>query len=134
MKNVLRDFVHQIDTMNTISGGVAATAVNIDKNTDNITIRINAPSMSSESFNIYLQGNQLVVYSVLNDDSVLENEYARGAARHMVPVFNKVFEIPTIVDRDQIDAVYEEGLLKVIMPFSSDPSKMDIKKIQIRHY
>lgn len=134
MKNVLRDFVHQIDTMNTISGGVAATAVNIDKNTDNITIRINAPSMSSESFNIYLQGNQLVVYSVLNDDSVLENEYARGAARHMVPVFNKVFEIPTIVDRDQIDAVYEEGLLKVIMPFSSDHSKMDIKKIQIRHY
>ena len=77
MKNVLRDFVHQIDTMNTISGGVAATAVNIDKNTDNITIRINAPSMSSDSFNIYLQGNQLVVYSVLNDDSVLENEHAR---------------------------------------------------------
>lgn len=135
MKNVLKDFVHQLDAMNTISGGVAATTVNIDKNTDNITINISAPSMSSESFNIFLQNHKLVVYSVLNDgDVIFEENQAKSAARHMVPVFNRVFEIPPMVDREQIDAIYEDGMLKVVMPFSGDPSKMDIKRIDIREY
>lgn len=134
MKNVLKDFVHQLDAMNTISGGIAATTVNIDKHTDNITIKINAPTLSSESFNIFLQGNQLVVYSVLNGDEIAEEDQFKGAARHMVPMFNRVFEIPPMVDREQIDAVYEEGMLKVIMPFNSDPSMMNVKRIDIRQY
>ncbi len=135
MKNVLKDFVHQLDAMNTISGGVTATTVKVDKNKDNVTIKISAPSMGSESFNIFLQNNQLVVYSVLNDGEVMFDEnQAKSAARHMVPVFNQVFEIPPTVDRDQIDAIYEQGILKVIMPFSGDPGKMDIKRIDIREY
>ncbi len=136
MKNELRDFVHQIDTMNTIGGGVATTAVNIDKHTDNITIKIKAPTLSSESFNIFLQGNKLIVYSVLNDNNVLGDEEsdASKAARHMIPLFNEVFEIPSIVDRDQIDAVYEEDMLRVIMPFNGDPGKMNVKRINIRQY
>ncbi len=134
MKNVLKDFVHQLDAMNTIGGGVTATTVNIDKHTDNIPIRINAPTLSSDSFNIFLQGNQLVVYSVLNGQEVLEENQFKEAARHMVPIFNRVFDIPPMVDREQIDAVYEEGLLKVIMPFNSDPSMMNVKRIDIREY
>jgi len=136
MKNELRDFVHQIDTMNTIGGGAATTTVNIDKHVDNITITIKAPTLNSESFNIFLQGNKLIVYSVLNNNDVLaeEESEARKAARHMIPLFNKVFDIPSIVDREQIDAVYEEGMLRVIMPFNGDPSKMDVKRIDIRQY
>ena len=135
MKNVLKSFVHQLDTMNTISGGVTATAVNINENKDNITIQISAPTMSSESFNIFVQNHQLVVYSVLNDaDTIFDKNQAKNAARHMVPVFNKVFEIPPAVDREQIDAIYEEGKLKVVMPFSGDPSEMEIKRIDIREY
>ncbi len=135
MKNVLKDFVHQLDAMNTISGGVTATTIKIDKNTDNLTIRINAPSLSSDSFNLFLSGNQLVVYAVLNDTDLLEDESSpKSASRHMVPLFNRVFEVPPVVDREQIDAVFQNGQLKVVMPFTDDPRNMDIKRIDIREY
>ena len=135
MKNILKDFVHQLDTMNTISGGVAATTVKVDKNKENVVIRINAPSMSSDSFNIFLRGNQLVVYSVLNDQNLLEEESDRkNAARHMIPLFNRVFEIPPTVNREEIDAVYQNGQLEVLMPLTDDPSQMDVKRIDIREY
>ncbi|MFP4096980.1 MAG: Hsp20/alpha crystallin family protein [Cyclobacteriaceae bacterium] len=134
MKNILKDLVHQIDTMNTISGGVAATTVKINREPDQVTININAPSMSSESFNIFLRGNQLVVYSVLNDTDIYDFSDAKSAARHMTPVFNQVFEIPPIVDRERIDAIYEKGMLKVIMPYNGDPSVIDVKRIEIREF
>jgi HSP20 family molecular chaperone IbpA len=134
MKNELKDFVHQIDTMNTISGGVAATHVKIDKKPDQLIIRVSAPSMSSESFNIFLRGNQLVIYSTLQDAETYNLNEAKSAARHMTPVFNRVFEIPPMVDKERIDAVFEQGTLKVIIPFNGDPSEMDVKRIDIREY
>lgn len=136
MKNDLKDFVHQINAMNSIGGGVATTTVNIDKHTDHITLTIKAPTLSSESFNIFLQGNKLIVYSILNDKKYLAEQQseAKNAARHMIPLFNEVFDIPSIVDRDQIDAVYEKGVLKVIIPFNGDPNKMNVKRIDIRQY
>lgn len=133
MKNVLKDFVHQFDAMNTIGGGVAATSVNIDKKADHLTITISAPSMSSDTFNIFLRGNQLVVYSVLKNTELFEDE-AQEAARHIVPLFNQVFDIPAFVDKDQIDAVYDKGLLKVHMPYNGDQSMTQVKKIDIREY
>ena len=135
MKNVLKNFVHQLDTMNTISGGVTATAIKIDKNEDNITIKINAPTMSSQSFNVFVNGNHLVVYSILNDVNIIEDiSDAEDAARHMVPVFNRTFDIPSIVDRSQIEASYQEGKLEVVMPYIADSNEMGIKRIDIREY
>jgi len=135
MKNVLKDFVHQFETMNTISGGVAATAIHIDENDDNITINISAPTVSSESFNIFVNGNHLVVYAVLNDVSILDGpSQAQDAARHMVPVFSRTFDIPPVVDRGQIEAIYQDGKLSVVMPFIADSNEMGIKRIEIREY
>ncbi|MEK6476821.1 Hsp20 family protein [Catalinimonas sp. 4WD22] len=133
MKNVLKDFVHQFEAMNTIGGGTAAASVNVDKQKDHLTIVISAPSVSSDSFNIFLSGNQLVVYAVLKGPELLEND-ARKEARHTVPVFNQIFEIPPFVDKEQIDAIFEKGLLKVHMPYTDEQDMMKVKKINIREY
>jgi HSP20 family molecular chaperone IbpA len=90
--------------------------------------------MSSESFNIFLRGNQLVIYSTLQDAETYNLNEAKSAARHMTPVFNRVFEIPPMVDKERIDAVFEQGTLKIIIPFNGDPSEMDVKRIDIREY
>lgn len=133
MKNLLKDFVHQFDTMNTIGGGVALTTVDIDKQSDHLTINISAPSMSSDAFNIFIRGNQLVVYSVLHEVDLFEDE-AKQSARHMVPVFNRVFDIPSIVDADQIEALYEQGILKLHLPYTHDWKSMKVKRIDIKEY
>ncbi len=132
MKNMLKDFVHQIDTMNTVGGGTTATRVNIAKEVDRLIIEVSAPTVHSDSFNIYLRGNQLIVYTVLNDAEMME-ERENSAARHTVPMFNRMFDVPPHVDREQIDAVFEDGYLRVILPFKEGESA-EVKRIDIREY
>lgn len=132
MKNVLKDFVHQIDAINTITGGTVATMVNLKKGTDKLIIQVNAPSVNSDSFNIYVHGNQLVVYTTLNDVSAVAGEDEQSA-RHMAPIFNRTFSIPPAVDKDQIDAVFERGQLKILLPFGAS-NDVPAKRIDIREY
>lgn len=132
MKNILKDFVYQIDAINTITGGSAATMVNIKKGSDKLVIQVNAPSVSSDSFNIYVHGNQLVVYTTLNDvDGVADEE--EQSSRHMTPLFNRTFNIPATVDKDQIDAIFEDGRLKILLPYGASED-MPAKRIDIREY
>ena len=132
MKNVLKDFVHQIDAINTIAGGTCATLVDIKKGTDKLIIQVNAPSVSSDSFNIYVHGNQLVVYTTLNDLDEIANE-DKQSSRHMAPMFNRIFNIPATVDKEQIDAVFEHGQLKIMLPYGANQD-MPAKRIDIREY
>ena len=132
MKNALKDFIHQIDTINTIGGGTTTTRVNVTKNSDKLVIEVKAPTVHSDSFNIYLRGNQLIVYTVLNDESMMTDD-TRDSARHMTPMFNQVFDVPPTVDREQIDAIYENGRLRVILPFNGEEPE-EVKRIDIREY
>lgn len=133
MKNVLKNFVHQMDAMNTISGGTIATSVNVKKTDQQIDILINAPTVPSEAFNIFVQGNQLIVYSTLKTDQegwMTENETA--ASKHMVPMFNSVFDIPQNIAVDDIEAIFEKGRLKLILPI--DQTTTPLKRINIREF
>ena len=132
MKNVLKDFVHQIDAINTITGGSVATMVNVKKGSDRLVIQVNAPSIQSDSFNIYVHGNQLVVYTTLNDLNEVAGEDEQSS-RHMAPIFNRTFNIPATVDKEQIDAVFEDGRLRILLPFGANED-MPAKRIDIREY
>lgn len=134
MKNVLKDFVHQLDIMNTISGGTSATSVDIDKNDKYISINISSPSVNSEAFNIFVRGEQLVVYSVVKaeENSWIMNE-EKTASTHMIPMFNQVFDMPPFVVKEEIEAVFENGSLKVILPLQ-EPESIPVKRIDIREY
>ncbi|MGB3585842.1 MAG: Hsp20 family protein [Tunicatimonas sp.] len=129
---MLKNFVHQIDTMNTVGGGTTATRVDVLKEVDRLVIEVNAPTVHSDSFNIYLRGNQLIVYTVLNDTEAM-GELENRAARHTTPMFNRMFDVPPHVDREQIDAIFEDGYLRVILPFSEGESA-EVKRIDIREY
>ena len=132
MKNVLKDFVHQIDAINTITGGTVATRVNVKKNNEKLVIQVNAPSINSDSFNIYVHGNQLVVYTTLNDLNEITDEDEQSS-RHMAPIFNRTFNIPATVDKEQIDAVFEDGRLKILLPYGASEDT-PAKRIDIREY
>ena len=132
MKNILKDFVYQIDAINTITGGTIATMVNVEKGDDKLVIQVNAPSINSDSFNIYVHGNQLVVYTTLNDLDEIADEDEQSS-RHMAPIFNRTFNIPATVDKEQIDAIFEEGRLKILLPYGANQNA-PAKRIDIREY
>lgn len=113
-----------LNLINTLAGGVVQTTVNVEQAENEIIINVSAPTVSGELYNILVNQNRLVVYALLQDQSL---EGQRG-----LPLFNQMFEIPYFVDVNQIMAEYVDGKLQIIMPFK-DKDKIKPRKIEIRN-
>ncbi len=123
-KPFLRNLLLQGDTLNTVNGGTSMSAVNTYNTDDAYIITLSAPSVSPDSFNVYLEYNSLIIYSMLSNDMV-QNEHI------VVPMFSKRFTLPVNADLEKIEALHEGGKLKVVVPFKSDTEKFN-RKIDIR--
>lgn len=120
----LKQFIHQIDQINTISGGKSETFVNIDQNNDHILIKVTTPSLSDDNYNVVVNKDKLLIYSLIQN-SEEDNPLA-------IPFFNRAFDIPYFVDASAIEAEVSEGELRVIMPVKNQQS-IQPRKIDIRH-
>lgn len=123
-KPLLRNLLLQGDTLNTVNGGTSMSAVNTYRTDDAYVITLSAPSVSPDNFNVYLEYNSLIIYSLLSDDMVQEENI-------VVAMFSKRFALPVDADLERIEALHEEGKLKVVVPFKSDTEKFK-RKIDIR--
>lgn len=129
-KNTLSVFGHQANLLNTLNGGVSMTTVRTVEEKDSMIIYISAPSVSLESFNVFVDLSKLIIFSGLQAGQELTNLTHGEVA--MLPLFYKTFDIPFFVDGDKIDAVYEDGELKVALPFKEAENKLK-RKIVIKH-
>ena len=128
MKNELKDFVNHIDMLNTINGGASLTSVVVEEKEDSLTIRVSAPALEGDAYNLMLRGDQLIVYTTLGD-----NWLVNGSKNvNKMPLFARTFDLPPFVNKEEIDAIYESGELRVILPFTE--VNKEIKKIDIKHY
>jgi HSP20 family molecular chaperone IbpA len=134
-KNMWRGFLKQIDLMNTLNGGVSMASLNMKEAEDSLTITVSAPGVSPEAFNIFIDHYKLIIFSTLQDNNSDEDDFEKSdmdVPMH-VPMFYKSFDIPYFVDGNKIDAVYEEGVLKVVLPYRQKRTtlqrKIDIKNL-----
>jgi HSP20 family protein len=125
-RNLLKQLAHQFDLMNTINGGVSMTLVNVEDFENKTEIKISAPGVRIESFNLYLNNNQLMIFSVLPQD--VQENYLPVA----IPMFSRTFTLPTYVDEEKIEAIYEEDVLRIVLPFKAG-LKDKIRKINIKY-
>lgn len=126
--NEFKDFVSHIDMMNTINGGTSLTSVVVNKEEDQLIIQISAPTVNGDAYNLLLKGNQLIVYTTLSDEWLLD---VSGDMKKM-PLFARTFDLPPFVNQEAIDAVYENGELRIVLPLMENNEA--VKKIDIRHY
>jgi HSP20 family protein len=115
-KDLLRSLLRQSDLLNTINGGVSQTSVSMNKSAHGIVIRMSAPSVPVEAFNILLDYGQLTVFSEIHEQ---EEE---GENKMRVPMFMKTFTIPCTVDTDKMEAFYESGELRILLPYKNQES------------
>jgi len=115
-KVVLRKLLQQGDILNTISGGVSETYMDVQENTGSLVIRVFAAKTPGKDFKVLLQKNRLTILRFLDIDEEKDPS---------APVFARWFDLPLTVNKSKIEAVYEEGLLKVILPLQieEDPNR-----------
>lgn len=124
-KEVLRSLLQQGDLANTINGGTTQTFVHTEEQSHRTIISVFSPHVDSNEFKVVLNKNTLSILRYLGEAF----DFA-GHEKWMVPVFAQSFQLPSNVTKESIEAVYEEGVLKVILP-KEDEQKLN-REIKIR--
>ena len=106
-------------------------SVNIKETADNYEVEVAAPGMDKNDFKITLDGNQLTISSVKENEETTENEnYSRREFSYQS--FQRSFELPkNVVDEDKIIARYENGLLLLSIPKREEAKPRPPRMIEI---
>jgi HSP20 family protein len=102
-------------------------AVNIIENKDYFQVSMAIPGMKKNDFNIDVDGNMLTISSEKEESKDDSNEkYTRK--EYSFSSFSRSFTLPEEVNREKIEAVYEEGVLKLTLPKREEAKKLVANK------
>lgn len=125
-KKLLRGLLRQGDLINTINGGVSMTRVVKEQYDNEFVVSLSAPGLAAEAFNVVLNDQQLIVFSVLPESGIEQENQLFN-----VPLFYRSFDLPRYIDIDKIEAYHDEDELRVNLPFKENVQ--DLRKIDIKH-
>jgi HSP20 family protein len=102
-------------------------AVNITEQKDYYLVSLAAPGLKKEDFNIDVDGNMLTISSS-KEEKKEEKEARYTRKEYSYSSFERSFTLPDEVNKEKIEARYENGLLKLVLPKKEEAKKMAISK------
>ncbi|WP_044015333.1 Hsp20/alpha crystallin family protein [Hymenobacter sp. APR13] len=109
-REFIRNLAPQLDLLNTLGGGMAQVQLRVDKREQGVLVRVAAPSVSPENIHVLLNNNRLTVLG----------EYRHQPEDQLAaPLFTRVLDLPANLDLTRIDAVHEEGELRIRIPYQN---------------
>jgi len=102
-------------------------AVNVVENHNEYKVSLAAPGMKKADFQINVEGNMLTISSEKEETKEQKDEqYTRKEFSYSS--FSRSFSVPDDVRQDRIEAVYEDGVLKISLPKKEDAKTKSISK------
>ena len=110
-------------------------AVNIRETSEQYEVEVAAPGMSKKDFKVELDGNMLTISSEKTQEQEengnSEERYFRKEFSYQS--FQRTFNLQkNVVDIDKIEARYENGLLKLMIPKKEEAKQKPPKQIEIK--
>lgn len=107
-------------------------AVNIAENNDHYTVTLAAPGLKKEDIKIDMDGNMLTISSEKEETKEDRNDkYTRKEYNYSS--FSRSFTLPEDIKLDAIDASYQNGELKIVLPRKEEAKKSTVtKKITVK--
>ena len=113
------------------NGGLAreltVPAVNIMENKDDYRISVAAPGLKKNDFNIGVDGNMLTISSE-KEESKQEKDAKYTRKEYSYSSFSRSFSLPEEVNQEKIEATYEDGVLKVMLPKKEEAKRLAVSK------
>jgi HSP20 family protein len=106
---------------------ITMPAVNITEDKDNYIVSVAAPGLKKEDFNINIDGNMLSI-TAEKEEQKEEKEERFTRREYNYSSFARSFGIPDDVNREAIDANYENGVLKLLLPKKEETKKAQVMK------
>ncbi|MBN2370058.1 MAG: Hsp20/alpha crystallin family protein [Vicinamibacteria bacterium] len=96
-------------------GGSWAPAVDIYEQEGNLVLKAELPGVDPKSVDVRIENNVLT----LRGERKFENEIKRENCHRIeraYGTFTRSFTLPTVVNQEKIQADYQDGVLKVVLP------------------
>jgi HSP20 family protein len=98
-------------------------AVNILENKEDYKVSLAVPGMKKEDFNIDVEGNMLSI-SCEKEENTEEKEEQFTRKEYNYTSFSRSFTLPEGVNKEKIEAKYEDGVLKLVLPKREEAKKL----------
>jgi HSP20 family protein len=102
-------------------------AVNITDNKDDFVVSLAVPGMKKDDFNIDVEGNMLTI-SCNKEEKKEEKDSRYTRKEYNYSSFSRSFTLPDEIMKEKIEARYEDGVLKLMLPKKEEAKKMAISK------
>lgn len=90
-------------------------AVNIKENEKDFELELAVPGRKKDDFSIEIDRDVLTISSeVKSEDTTSKENYTRREFAYSA--FKRAFTLPKTIDGDKINASYEDGILKFVLP------------------
>ena len=105
-------------------------AVNVTENKESYMVSLAAPGLKKEDFHINVEGNMLTISSE-KEESKEEKEEKYTRKEYNYSSFSRSFTLPDEVNQEKIDALYKEGVLRLVLPKKDEAKKKSTATKQI---
>ena len=106
-------------------------AVNITENKNDYLVALAVPGMKKDDFKIDVDGNMLTISSE-KEETKEEKEKKFTRKEYNYTSFSRSFTLPDEVNKEKIDAKYEDGVLKISLPRKEEVKKPAAKQIAVK--
>ena len=105
--------------------------VNITETQDEYMVSLAAPGMKKSDFAIDVEGNMLTISSH-KEETKEEKEKKFTRREYSYSSFSRSFTLPDEVNKEKIEARYEDGLLKLFLPRKEEAKRLAAKHIAVK--
>lgn len=106
-------------------------AVNIVEQKDQYLVSLAVPGLKKDDFKIDVDGNMLTISSE-KEESKEEKEKTFTRKEYNYSSFSRSFTLPEEINKERIEAIYEEGVLKISLPRKEEAKMPSAKKIAVK--
>ncbi|PSQ86624.1 MAG: heat-shock protein [Bacteroidetes bacterium SW_8_64_56] len=131
----LRDLQREVDSIfdqffgrseDEDTSAVWAPRTDLSETDDAFRIRLDVPGMTKDDITINLQNNTLTVSGERTSERTDEGEeYVR--VERAFGNFHRTFTLPNAVDRENVEAAYEDGVLTIHVPKTEESTRRQIE-------
>jgi HSP20 family protein len=104
-------------------------AIDVSEREDDLLVRAELPGMQTEDIDIEVQNSALLIRGEKKDETEKSGERYHYVERRSGS-FQRIVQLPSEVDADNIDANYKDGVLTITLPKSEQakPKRISVKQ------
>jgi HSP20 family protein len=103
-----------------------APPVDVYEDEHNVVLKVEVPGIDEKDIDVRVENNVLTVHGERKVEKEEKEENFRRVERQYGS-FTRTFTVPTTVDAERIQADYDKGILKIVLPKKAEAKPKSIK-------